>query len=113
MMVGDGINDAQAMMVASVSVATGNATSLAQRAAGMFLLHDSLKGIPALPHLSRLCQRTIRQNLAWALLYNILAIPFAVSGLLPPWMAALGMSASSLLVTFNATRVSRWKLSSY
>lgn len=112
MMVGDGINDAQAMVEASVSVATGNATSLAQRAAGMFLLHDSLEAIPALPHLSRLCQRTIRQNLAWALLYNVLAVPFAVSGLLPPWAAALGMSASSLLVTFNATRVTRWKLSS-
>jgi len=112
MMVGDGINDAQAMVAASVSVATGNATSLAQRAAGLFLLHDSLSAVPALPRLSRLCQRTIRQNLAWALLYNVLAVPFAVSGLLPPWAAALGMSASSLLVTFNATRVTRWKLSS-
>jgi Cu2+-exporting ATPase len=112
MMVGDGINDAQAMVAASVSVATGNATSLAQRAAGLFLLHDTLNAVPALPRLSRLCQRTIRQNLAWALLYNILAVPFAVSGLLPPWAAALGMSASSLLVTFNATRVTRWKLSS-
>ncbi len=112
MMVGDGINDAQAMVTASVSVATGNATSLAQRAAGLFLLHDTLHAVPALPQLSRLCQRTIRQNLAWALLYNIVAVPFAVSGLLPPWGAALGMSASSLLVTFNATRVTRWKLSS-
>lgn len=112
MMVGDGINDAQAMVTASVSVATGNATSLAQRAAGLFLLHDTLNAVPALLGLSRLCQRTIRQNLTWALLYNILAVPFAVSGLLPPWAAALGMSASSLLVTFNATRVTRWKLSS-
>ena len=113
MMVGDGINDAQAMLAADVSVATANATSLAQRAAGLYLLQDNLHAIPALPALARCCRRIVRQNLTWALLYNLLAVPFAVAGWIPPWAAALGMSASSLLVTLNATRVSRWKLSSY
>ncbi|MCG8392735.1 MAG: cadmium-translocating P-type ATPase [Pseudomonadales bacterium] len=113
MMVGDGINDAQAMLCAGVSVATANATSLAQHAAGVYLLRDSLGALPALPDLARRCHRTIRQNLTWALLYNILAVPFAVVGWIPPWAAALGMSASSLLVTLNATRVTRWKSSCY
>ena len=112
MMVGDGINDAQAMLTANVSVATANATSLAQRAAGLYLLKDNLYALPALTSLARLCQRTVRQNLTWALLYNLLAVPFAVAGWIPPWAAALGMSASSLLVTLNATRVTRWKSSS-
>ncbi len=111
MMVGDGINDAEAMLAARVSVATANATSLAQRAAGLYLLRDNLHALPALPALARLCHRTVRQNLTWALLYNILAVPFAMAGWIPPWAAALGMSASSLLVTLNATRVTRWKLS--
>lgn len=112
MVIGDGINDANAMLSASVSVATANATSLTQRAAGLYLLHENLDATPALPTLARFCQRLIRQNLAWALLYNVVAVPFAVAGLIPPWAAAIGMSASSLLVTFNASRISRWKLSS-
>lgn len=112
MVVGDGINDANAMLSASVSVATANATSLTQRAAGLYLLQDNLDAIPALPALGRQCRRLIRQNLSWALLYNLLAVPFAVAGWIPPWAAAIGMSASSLLVTFNAARISRWKLSS-
>lgn len=112
MIIGDGINDANAMLSASVSVATANATSLTQRAAGLYLLQDRLDATPALPSLARFCQRLIRQNLTWALLYNVIAVPFAVAGLIPPWAAAIGMSASSLLVTFNASRISRWKLSS-
>ncbi len=112
MIVGDGINDANAMLAASVSVATANATSLTQRAAGLYLLHDRLDATPALPALARRCQSLIRQNLSWALLYNVIAVPFAVAGWIPPWAAAIGMSASSLLVTFNASRISRWKLSS-
>lgn len=112
MVVGDGINDANAMLSASVSVATANATSLTQRAAGLYLLHERLDATPALPGLARRCRSLIRQNLAWALLYNLVAVPFAVAGWIPPWAAAIGMSASSLLVTFNASRISRWKLSS-
>lgn len=112
MIVGDGINDANAMLTASVSVATANATSLTQRAAGLYLLQDKLDAVPELPALARFCRRLIHQNLTWALLYNVVAVPFAVAGLIPPWAAAIGMSASSLLVTFNASRISRWKLSS-
>ena len=110
LMVGDGINDAGAMLAASVSVATGNATSLAQRAAGIFLLNDSLRALPRLAPLASACRHRIWQNLGWAFLYNLLAVPFAVAGWIPPWAAAIGMSASSLLVTLNATRMARWKL---
>lgn len=109
--VGDGINDAQAMANARVGIATANASGLAQQAAGIYLLRSGIAPLPQLQDLSRLCRRTVLQNLGWAVLYNIIVIPFAVAGFIPPWAAALGMSASSLLVTYNATRVSRWKLS--
>ncbi|MBF1800660.1 heavy metal translocating P-type ATPase [Alloalcanivorax profundimaris] len=108
MMVGDGINDAPALLEATVSVATANATSLARRAAGLYLLRPGLDTLAALPDLARRARRRIHQNLGWALGYNLLAVPLAMAGWIPPWAAALGMSASSLLVTFNAARLARW-----
>ena len=70
-------------------------------------LSSSLTGVAAAIRLSRATMRVIRQNLAWALAYNVLALPAAVMGFVPPWVAALGMSLSSLAVTLNALRLTR------
>lgn len=112
MMVGDGINDAPALLRATVSVAPAAASSLARRAAGVYLLNEGLQGLADLPRLADRCRAVIRQNLTWALGYNLVAIPLAMAGWIPPWAAALGMSASSLLVTLNANRITTWKASS-
>ena len=71
------------------------------------MLGDSLSPINTLLSASRKTMRIVRQNLSWAILYNIAAIPLAAAGLVPPWLAAIGMSASSLIVVLNALRLSR------
>lgn len=111
MMVGDGINDAPALLEASVSVAPANSTSLARQAAGVYLLKNDLATLPVLPALAKRCRSIIWQNLGWTLLYNLIAIPLAMAGTVTPWAAAFGMATSSLLVTFNANRINRWKAS--
>jgi Cu2+-exporting ATPase len=103
--VGDGINDSPVLAGADVAIAVGSGTALAQHAADCILMGS---GPSALPDAIALCHRTlrvVRQNLGWAVAYNLVAVPLAVTGVLAPWLAALGMSASSLLVTFNALRL--------
>jgi len=106
-MVGDGINDAAVLRVASVSFALGSGAALAQSHADAVLLSGGLSSLRDAVTAADACMRVIRQNLAWATLYNLAAIPAAAMGMLSPWMAGLGMSASSALVVLNALRLQR------
>ena len=106
-MVGDGINDAPVLAGADVSVAPSHAASLAQSSADVLMLGDTLHPVVTLMRGARRTMRIVRQNLAWAIVYNLSAVPLAAAGLVPPWLAAIGMSTSSLVVVLNALRLSR------
>jgi P-type Cu2+ transporter len=104
-MIGDGINDAPVLAGADVSVALGSGTELAKIHADIVMMAPRLLALYRGVLSARLGLRIIKQNLAWAFAYNFTAIPLAALGLVSPWMAALGMSASSLLVVLNALRL--------
>ena len=105
--VGDGVNDALLLGAADVAVSVQGATDLAHSAADLVLTGQSLEALLEARAIAQRTRRVIHQNLAWALAYNLLAVPLAVAGVLAPWMAALGMSGSSLLVVANAARLAR------
>jgi Cu2+-exporting ATPase len=106
LMVGDGVNDVPVISGSDISVAMGDAVDVTRLHADSLLISGNLNVLSSAIVLARRTRRIICQNLTWALIYNILALPLAVLGYVPPWAAAIGMSASSLLVVVNALRLS-------
>ena len=107
-MVGDGINDAPVLAGADASIAPAHGAMLAQTNADIVLVGDSLGSVATAVLLSRQTMKIVTQNLAWAIVYNAAALPLAALGYVPPWAAAIGMSASSLIVVLNALRINRF-----
>jgi len=104
--VGDGINDAPVLAKADVSIALDQGSALAQSQADLLVLGGRLQGIPRAVEVSRRAAKIVRQNLVWAAAYNLICIPIALAGWLPPWLAGIGMALSSLGVVLNALRLS-------
>ncbi|HEU4670651.1 MAG TPA: cation-translocating P-type ATPase [Dyella sp.] len=105
--VGDGSNDAPVLAGADVSAALAGGTALAQAHAGLLLAGDRLDGLLAARAVATDMQRIVAQSRRWALGYNLIAVPFAAFGLVPPWLAGIGMALSSLGVVLNALRTGR------
>jgi Cu2+-exporting ATPase len=107
LMVGDGLNDGPVMASAQVSMAVGAAVPLTQARADLVLMGDRLDHVMQTLALSHRTLRVVRQNLAWAALYNALCVPLAMMGWLPAWLAGLGMALSSIGVVLHSLRLGR------
>ena len=106
-MVGDGMNDAPVLGGAGLSIAMGRGSALTLASADLILVGDSLAALPAAVALARRAKSIMRQNLLWAAGYNLTAMPLAALGWVPPWLAAIGMSLSSIVVVLNSLRLMR------